>query len=108
MASVRRDAWQRRIHPKLRMMLNSDPQVNAFRAETTGASRVTASLAKTALPLRLGTQASALTAPLPALEKLDEAAPRSDVEVHVFVETIGPAKLPSERARNGNLAILRI
>jgi subtilisin family serine protease len=108
MASVRRDAWKRRIHPKLRMMLNSDPQVNASRAETTGASRVTATLAETALPLRLGTQASALSAPLPALKKLDKAAPRSDVEVHVFVETIGPAKLPNERARDGNLAILRI
>jgi subtilisin family serine protease len=108
MASVRRDAWQRHIHPKLRMMLNSDPQVNACRAETTGASRVTASLAKTALPLRLGTQASALTAELPATKKLDKAAPRRDVRVHVFVETTGPAKLKGQRARKGNLSILEI
>ena len=99
------DAWQRHIHPKLRMMLNSDPQVNACRAETTGASRVTDTLAKAAVPLRLGKPCSPLAQDI---KKLDMAAPRSDVTVHVFVETIAPEKLPGERANEGNLFILEI
>jgi subtilisin family serine protease len=101
-------AWTRRIHPKLRMMLNGDPDVNACRAETTGAVFVSARLARKAVPL-----ASAIApddkAPDVKIKKLDRKnARRSDVMVNVFVETTGPVPLSGARSRDGNLAVMQV
>src|SRR5262245_64753807 len=99
--------WSRRVHPKLRMMLNGDPTVNACRAETTGAVFVSAKLARQAAPI-----ASAIS---PAdvsdvkLKKLDRKnAQRSEVRVNVFVETTQPMTLPSARGQEGNFAVLQV
>ena len=50
--------WARRVHPKLRMMLNADPVVNAFRANTTGALSISSKLDKSAPALSFGAVAN--------------------------------------------------
>ena len=103
------DDWQQRIHPKLRMALNADPDVNACRAETMGALVVTSRLARTALPLQSAQEATAIPAKTNVTKKkLNRRAPRNDVKVNVFVRTTEEMKLSGKRGQEGNLSILRI
>ncbi|MGY3621363.1 S8 family serine peptidase [Bradyrhizobium sp. USDA 10063] len=100
--------WRRRIHPKLRMALNGDPEVNACRAETMGALVVSPKLARAALPLQSAVEAASLPLAVVKKKKLAKDAPRSDVKVNVFVRTTEHLKLPGLRAQEGNLSILRV
>ena len=100
-------AAARRIHPKLRMMLNGDPDVNACRADTTGALFVSARLAKQGAPISAAVCAD--DAPEVKLKKLDRKnARRADVMVNVFVETTEPTSLAGLRSQEGNFAVMQL
>jgi subtilisin family serine protease len=105
--------FKRRIHPKLRVMLNSEPAVNAARAELQGCLAVAPKLARARLPLSsVAMQASAaLKASDVAPGKIDAADPnRRSVLVNVFVQTSdanAPA-LKGERAGEANMRVLRV
>ncbi len=100
-------AAARRIHPKLRMMLNGDPDVNACRADTTGALFVSARLAKQGAPISAAVCAD--DAPEVKLKKLDRKnARRADVMVNVFVETTEPTSLAGVRSQEGNFAVMQL
>src|SRR5262245_23421991 len=94
--------WARRVHPKLRMMLNADPIVNAFRANSTGAVFVTDKLDKQAPSV-----ASVVTPEdakrVDKLPKLNtKSQQRGDVMVNVFVETTEPVAFDNTRTKHGN------
>lgn len=100
-------AWRRRIHPKLRMVLNGSAPVNACRAETAGFMRVAPELARRAPALRSALPARAVSAERVAVRDLD-ASGQDAVEVNLFVYTSGVARLPGERSRQSDLAVLRL
>jgi subtilisin family serine protease len=97
-----------KLHPKLRIILNSDPAVNASRAETAGCLKVSEVLASRAHPLKLATDSGAVPKDALTVKDLDKAATREAVIANVFVQTTGPAKLPGERGHEGNLFALRL
>ena len=100
-------SWTRRIHPKLRMMLNGDPTVNAGRADTTGAVFVSAKLAKQTVSI--ASAVNAADASDVKLNKLDRKnSQRSQVMVNVFVETTEPISLPGARSREANFAVMQV
>lgn len=110
MGSSRHALWKRRIHPKLRMIMNGDPSVNATRAENLGCLKVTQALAKEAVPVRQGVAASQARAMKTSVGDLDKSAPRDDVTVSIFAELKAgsrTSKLPGFVREEGNLAMLR-
>jgi subtilisin family serine protease len=101
--------WSRKVHPKLRMMLNGDPCVNAYRAESTGAIFMkTDKLAQEAPPSGsiLTPQEAAAVKKLPKLNRKKKQ--RANVMVNVFVETTEAAKLASTRAVFGNFNVVQV
>lgn len=99
----------RKIQPKLRVISNGSPEVNAVRAEQCGAvtvdnekilSEVSVAIYEQAVPVRAGEMPKSAKR-----ENLSELP--KNVLTNVFVQTIKPMrageKLPGETARKGNI-----
>jgi subtilisin family serine protease len=101
--------WTRRVHPKLRMMLNGDPHVNAYRAENTGACFMkTEKLADQTPPVSsvVTPEEARAVKRLPKLNRRNRQ--RAKVMVNVFVETTEAVNFPEARARHGNFAVIQV
>jgi subtilisin family serine protease len=100
--------WARRVHPKLRMMLNGDPVVNAARAESMGALSVSVRLARQAQPLTTAISPDP-AAPKLKLGKLNSRnSRRGDVKVRVFVETVEETSIPGAHRKHGQFAVMQM
>jgi subtilisin family serine protease len=109
MAKGLNEAWKRRVHPRLRVMLNSSPTVNAQRAVATGCLVVGGPAAKKAKPLEIvpASEVKPQTARIKDLDPKDKQ--RNDVLVSVFVRKRSKIDIPGERAKLDNeFAMARI
>lgn len=99
---------QRRMHPKLRVLANSNAKVAAARAEIQGCLAVRPDLAATVGPLAAAVAPGEVPKARTAVKSLDTADRRDTVEVNVFVQSVlAQAAGPGGRSR-GNLSARRM
>jgi subtilisin family serine protease len=99
---------RRRMHPKLRVLANSDARVNAAKAEVQGFLKVTPALAAQAPRLGTAVAPGQISKRKTAVKDLNTADRRENVEVNVFVRSTAPVTLgPHDRAQ-GRLASMRL
>ena len=100
---------QRHMHPKLRVLANSDARVIAGRAEMQGCVRVVDPVLARQAP-RLATALAPGAAPKreTAVKDLSTADRRGNVEVSVFIRSTGPLKLGPHDRVQGGLAAKRL
>jgi subtilisin family serine protease len=102
------DRSLRRMHPKLRVLANSNARVNAAKAEVQGCLKVTPALAKQVPLLATAASPGEVSNRNTAVKDLDTVDRRENVEVNVFVRSTEPLKLgPHDRAQ-GRLAAMRL
>lgn len=89
-------------------MLNSDPHVNAYRAENTGAIFLTDSVSNEAPSVAsiVSAEEARSVKKLPKLNRRKRQ--RSNVMVNVFIETTEADKFASTRAKYGNFAVVQV
>ena len=99
---------KRRMHPKLRVLANSDARVNAAKSEVQGFLKVSSALAAKAPRLGTAVAPGEISKRKTAVKDLNTADRRENVEVNVFVRSTGPVRLgPHDRAQ-GRLASMRL
>lgn len=99
---------RRRMHPKLRVLANSDARVNAAKAEVQGNLKVSPALAAQAPRLGTAVAPGEISRVRTAVKDLNTTDRRGNVEVNVFVRSTEPVKLgPHDRAQ-GRLASMRL
>lgn len=101
------DTALRRLHPKLRTLLNCDSGVLARRAETNGYLAVSAAVARTTAPLAQNVQAGLATRSETRIHDLPAGA-AADASVGVFVQRIGPAQVPGITRWHGEIGLARL
>ena len=81
---------KRRMHPKLRVLANSDARVNAAKSEVQGFLKVSSALAAKAPRLGTAVAPGEISKRKTAVKDLNTADRRENVEVNVFVRSTGP------------------
>lgn len=102
------DRSLRRMHPKLRVLANSDARVNAAKAEVQGCLRVTLALAKQVPPLVTAASPKEVSKRKTAVKDLDTVDRRENVEVNVFVRSTKPLTVGPYDQAQGRLAAMRL
>ena len=108
MAGQQDEPWKRRVHPKLRVMLNSDPAVNARRAVGTGCLAVNSSLTDKRRHTQECVSRKDLAKKAKVKDLKRDPRAREKVRVDVFVQTRAPVDLSDTRGKSDNLAVLRL
>ncbi|HLO18339.1 MAG TPA: hypothetical protein VK206_26135, partial [Anaerolineales bacterium] len=106
----------RKCQPRLRMIANANPEVNAVRAEQCGSIAVTASKLLKQIPIQRGEESVPMKRrqlpPKVKRGKLKQVP--SNVYANIFIETLDTTesksklRFPGERARKSNLVIARV
>jgi subtilisin family serine protease len=99
---------RRRMHPKLRVLANSDARVNAAKAEVQGCLKVTPALAKDAPRLGTAVAPGETSKSKTAVKDLNTANRRENVEVNVFVRSTQPVRPGRHVRTQGRLASMRL
>lgn len=101
------DSELRRLHPKLRTLLNCDSGVLARRAETTGYLTISAKVAKASAPLAQAMPASLASRSETRIRDLPAGA-AAGASVGVFVQRIGAAEVPGITRWHGEIGLARL
>ena len=96
--------WQR-VHPKLRVMMNGDDEVNAARAECASYLKVPARMAAAAPRLASGRTSRQVAAEATAIANLSSAATEAEVNVFIETRTGEPPAGQQTLARQGTLSM---
>ena len=99
---------RRRLHPKLRVLLNSNANVLAAKAEVQGCLSVDPILAEGMAPLATAITSAEASIRKTAIKDLDVSERWGNVEVSVFVQSSRPDSDASDGRSIGQLAIKRI
>jgi subtilisin family serine protease len=104
----------RKCQPRLRMIANANPEVNAVRAEQCASIAVTAPTLLKQIPIQRGEEAVPLKkSQLPRTVKRGKLKKvPSNVYANIFIETLdttsSKTRFPGERARKSNLVTARV
>lgn len=108
MAETYESVGRRRMHPKLRVLANSDARVNAAKAEVQGCLKVTPALAAQAPRLGAAVAPGETSKRQTAVKDLNTANRRENVELNVFVRSTEPVRLGRHDRAQGRLAAMRL